>query len=137
MVPGKVFALVFGPEFHNVNIVVLALAVGILALSVSIILSSFFSGMGKHYVNAIGSGIGLVFTLGAGLLLIPRYGYVGAGLTASIAYLAATVQQVYMFFRVAKPTVSDFFIRKEDIDYIRNRFFRGKSKNLLNVTHFP
>ncbi len=98
------------------------LAIGILMLSVSIILSSFFSGIGKPVHNAIGSGIGLIFTIVLGLLFIPRFGITGAGIVASISYSVSTLYQFIVFIRYSKLKASDFLLKKEELIMIRNEF---------------
>lgn len=130
VLPTYFFGVLFGKEFAGIKIVMLALAVGILMLSISIILSSFFSGIGKPVHNAIGSGIGLIFTVVLGLLFIPRMGIMGAGLVASITYSVATLYQFIVFFRYAKLKATDFLLKKEELLMIKNEFkliFMSKS----------
>lgn len=115
LLPTHFFVFIFGPEFSGVKAVIISLAAGIIALSFSILLSAFFSGMGKPIHSAIASGIGLVFTIALSLWLIPVFGIVGAGIAASAAYTAATVYQLILFVVMAKVKARDFFIRKEEI----------------------
>jgi O-antigen/teichoic acid export membrane protein len=100
----------------------LSLAIGILMLSISIILSPFFSGIGKPVHNAIGSGIGFIFTVVFGLLFIPRIGIIGAGFAASISYTMATLYQFIVFFRYSKLKLTDFLLKKEELLMIRSEF---------------
>jgi len=115
LLPAGFFVFVFGPEFSEVKPVIISLAVGIIALSFSILLSAFFSGMGKPVHSAMASGIGLLFTIGLSLWLIPVYGIIGAGMAASAAYTAATIYQIILFVVIAKVKVRDFLIRKEEV----------------------
>lgn len=115
LLPVQFFLFVFGPEFSGVKPVIMSLTAGIIALSFSILLSAFFSGMGKPMHSAIASGIGLVFTLFFSLWLIPVYGIVGAGIAASCAYLSATLYQLIAFVILAKVKPTDFLIRRSEI----------------------
>jgi len=99
VLPAQFFVLIFKAGFSNVTEVILSLSPGILAVALSLMLSHYFSGSGKPWHNTISSGIGLVFTVGLGFTLIPVYGISGAGLTASAAYMAGMLYQLFIFIR--------------------------------------
>jgi O-antigen/teichoic acid export membrane protein len=120
LLPDSFFMFVFGKEFTGLNKVVQSLAIGILSMSVSMILSHYFSGTGKHYHNTISSGIGLVLTLVLGFTLIPSMGIIGAGITASISYFSSALYQLIVFIRITGTGVSQFLVRKEDISFLRS-----------------
>jgi O-antigen/teichoic acid export membrane protein len=109
------FPLVFRPEFAGIKPVMLVMATGILTFSVSIILSPYFSGMGKPIHNTISAAIGLVFTISATLLLIPRLGLPGGALAASLAYTASTIYQFVVFVRITHVRARDFLLTGKDI----------------------
>ncbi|MFH1297798.1 MAG: polysaccharide biosynthesis C-terminal domain-containing protein [Bacteroidota bacterium] len=115
MLPASFFVFVFGPEFSGIKPVIISLTVGIISLSFSILLSAFFSGMGKPMHSAIASGIGLIFTIALSLWLIPVYGIIGAGIAASCSYTSATVYQLIAFVVLSGVKAKDFLIRKEEI----------------------
>ena len=108
------FPFVFKQEFSPVKIIMLALAPGILAFSFSIILSPYFSGTGKPVHNTISAAIGLVFTLVLGWLLIPRMGFVGAGISASVSYSMATLYQFIVFVKISHVRAQHFIFRIND-----------------------
>jgi len=124
LIPGFLFQWVFGKAFDQIRPVIASMGVGILTLSISMIFSQFFSGTNKPYHNTISSAIGLVFTLGFGLLLIPVWGIIGAGITASISYTSATLYQFIVFCRISRLKAKDFIIRKSEI-----RLFIREMKN--------
>ena len=99
LLPASFYTLIFGEEFSQVKSVMFYLAPGIAAFAVSGILSHYFAGVGLYRVNTISSSVGLVFTLALGFWLIPEYGIPGAGITASISYIASTIQQIVVFTR--------------------------------------
>jgi len=115
MIPDIAFQWVFGKEFNEIRPVIIALGIGIITLSASMIFSTFFSGMNKPYHNTISSAIGLVFTFSLGLLLIPSFGIIGAGITATVSYTAATLYLFIMFCRQTKLQARDFLLKREDI----------------------
>lgn len=115
LLPTSVFTWIFGPEFSGVKPVIISLAVGIITLSFSILLSAFFTGLGKPVHSAIASGIGLVFTLVLSLWLIPVYGIIGAGIAASVAYTSSTIYQLILFVIMAKVKARDFLIRPDEV----------------------
>jgi O-antigen/teichoic acid export membrane protein len=57
---------------------------------------------GKPHMSLAVSVVGLVGTLVAALILIPRYGSSGAGAASSVGYAAGTVLCCYFFVRLAR-----------------------------------
>ena len=127
------FPVFFKPEFAAVKMILAALSIGIITFSVSIILSPYFSGMGKPVHNTVSAAIGLVFTLVFGLILIPAYGFAGAGLSATISYSVATLYQFIVFGRMTGIRPGDFLLRKSDISEllsgVKEQLKSGKREN--------
>lgn len=115
IIPQGMYEFVFGEGFGSVKTVIVFMSVGILSLSVSQILSHFFSGTGRQKFNAIGSGVGLIATLACGFSLIPTMGLTGAGLTASAAYSASAIYQLWVFMRITHTRAVDLAPQKQDI----------------------
>lgn len=114
-IPRFVFEAVFTPRFGDVKLVIVSLAAGIVMMSVSMIFSGFFSAINKPYHNTISSAIGLIFTIVLGVLLIPRYGIMGAGLSATISYSFLTLYQFMIFSRMTKLGLRDFMLTRAEI----------------------
>jgi O-antigen/teichoic acid export membrane protein len=114
------FSMIFKPEFRMVPVIMYTLAAGILTFSISINLSPYFSGMGKPIHNTISAAIGLFFTVVFCVVLIPRFGLIGAGLAATLSYIAATVYQFVVFIRKTKTGPADFLLKKDDIMLVLN-----------------
>ncbi|MCX6251557.1 MAG: polysaccharide biosynthesis C-terminal domain-containing protein [Bacteroidetes bacterium] len=127
ILPTSFFSYLLGRNLPDIKLVMVFLATGILTLSVSIILSPFFSGIGKPVYNAISSAIGLVFTVGLGLILIPKYGVIGAAISASVSYSMATFFQLIIFIRKTGLKGADFLLHKDEITMMKNEF-RGLIK---------
>ncbi len=109
------FPVIFHPEFAPVKNIMLILSVGILIFSVSIVLSPYFSGIGKPDHNMFSSGLGLVLTLISGFILIPRLGLAGAAMTAVISYATATLYQFIVFLRLSGILFRDFLLTGSEI----------------------
>lgn len=96
-VPGSWYRILFGEEFQHINRIIWSLGPGIVFFGIALILGYYFSSTGRHFVNAIASMAGLIMTLIAGYILIPRLGSYGAGMTASLSY-GLTALVVYGFY---------------------------------------
>ena len=115
LIPYNFFTFLFGKDFSELPVVILSLSSGILFLSLSFSLSHYFSGIGKHYHNSISSSIGLIFTIILGYILIPEYKLIGAGITASVAYLSILTYQIFFFIKISEAKIKDLLISYNDI----------------------
>ncbi|MCB0790387.1 MAG: polysaccharide biosynthesis C-terminal domain-containing protein [Flavobacteriales bacterium] len=125
VLPGVLYSTLFGPEIVGLFPLIALLAPGIIAMSASQAFSHFYSGTGRNRHNAIGSLLGTVMTIGAGLLLIPRYGLHGAALTASLAYGANAIYQLIVFLRITQGGAADLWITRQDLERGRTALARG------------
>ncbi len=99
-IPREVFEWVFSKEFGDIKIVILSLAPpGVIALAANTIFSHYFSGTGQPRYNLYSSLVGLAITIPALIILVPRYGLLGAGISASLAYSMAVVYQGWVFHK--------------------------------------
>jgi O-antigen/teichoic acid export membrane protein len=119
LLPDSLYVAVFGQDFYGVRKVILSLSAGILANAVAMILSHYFSGTGRPVHNMTGSMAGLLVTLVLGLIFIPRYGVIAAGVTASLSYMVNLIYLLVIFIRTEKPGLADFCVRKSDLVLIR------------------
>jgi O-antigen/teichoic acid export membrane protein len=126
-IPAFVYRKIFGPEFGMIRLVIASLGLGIITLSLSMVLSPFFSGINKVYHNMISSAIGLIFTVVLGFLLIPRFGIIGASITASISYTASMIYQFIIFSRMSHLGIKDFILTKGEI-----KLLVSETRNFLN-----
>lgn len=118
ILPESFFTWILTDKFSGIKNVIWALSPGIIAISANMIFSHFFSGTGRHHHNAISSGIGLIFTLSLGFILIPKWGVVGAGITSSISYIATTTYQAIVFSRINHIHSRDLMVTHEDFQFI-------------------
>jgi len=78
--------LVYTSAFASAYVPLLALLPGVVLLGGAKVLTNEIAGRGYLQYNSINSGIALVLTIILDLVLIPRYGVLGAAIASSIAY---------------------------------------------------
>ena len=118
LLPSSVYTYLLGVEFGDVRIVILCLSPGIAMFSISGMFSHFFSGTGKFHINTIASGIGFIVTVTFGLLLIPDYHIVGAGITATLSYLSIGIYQFLEFTWSTNTKIKEFLPSSKDYKVI-------------------
>ena len=118
VLPESFYGAVLGEEFMSVRMIIILLAAGILATSISMMFSHYFTGVGKPKYNMIGSSIGFVFTLILGFSFIPKYGIAAAALTASASYMANMIYLMIIFIKFTGAKFSDFALKKDDVRFL-------------------
>lgn len=119
-IPSSFYRFVFGEEFGQIRTVIVVLSPGVIMFSLSFVLSSYFSGTGKHYVNSISSIVGLISIVLCSLFLIPDFGIIGAGLAASISYLVTTIIKFSYFLMISKSKINDMIYKKSDFNSLKS-----------------
>jgi O-antigen/teichoic acid export membrane protein len=74
------------PEWHAAFPALVVIMPGILSLSLSKVLAAYVSGLGRPIATAVAGVVGLTVNLAVNLLLIPRWGIVGASAASLISY---------------------------------------------------
>lgn len=113
--PSQFFIFLFGQEFGDIALLLKILAPGILFFSVFIVLSHYFSGIGKYYVNAFTSFIGLIATLISLYLLTSEFGIIGTAIANTISYVITGIIILIIFIKQAKIKFKDLLIKRSDI----------------------
>jgi len=116
VIPSSIYSSVFSNEFTDINLIIMSMSIGIIALSCTMIISPYFSGTGNQKLNAHSAFAGFIVTVIAGLILIPKYNILGAGYTATLSYLVSMIYQFYLFKKQSKVNLSVFLIKKQDIE---------------------
>jgi O-antigen/teichoic acid export membrane protein len=120
VLPENFYEIIFGEGFGAIKIVILCLAPGILALACSMIFSHYFSGTGRPKYNMIASLIGFIATLIAIYPMVKNFGYIGAGLMTSFAFIAGAIYQFIIFKKLTETRVRDFIISSDDFKLAKN-----------------
>ncbi|MBC7447129.1 MAG: lipopolysaccharide biosynthesis protein [Hymenobacteraceae bacterium] len=98
-VPASVLAFVFGADFGAARPVIVWLAPGVFAMSIGMLLSTWFAGIGQYAPNNRATAAGLLVAAVACILLIPRFGVQGAAAATSLAYLTVASVLLWQFRR--------------------------------------
>jgi O-antigen/teichoic acid export membrane protein len=107
---------IYGEAFAPSVIPLWLLMPGVVALSISKILTSDLAGRGLLQYGAYSSAISLVATVICDLVLIPRWGITGAAVASSISYCIATLVVLFFYVRISGNGLAVVLIpRKEDV----------------------
>ncbi|MDK2978723.1 MAG: hypothetical protein PWP52_1437 [Bacteroidales bacterium] len=121
-IPSEVYQFIFGDEFINMQAIIQSLSPGILFFSISFIISAYFSGTGKHYINSISSIVGVIVIILLSVFLIPKYGVIGAGIAASLSYFSTTMVKLISFCSIGKISLKKFLLTKTDLKEVKSIF---------------
>jgi O-antigen/teichoic acid export membrane protein len=113
--------LVFGERYASAVPLTLLLLPGAAAMSVSKVLSRYFSSSNRQQLAALAMAVGVVVDVTALVLLIPRWGVAAASVAASAAYLASLAFSGAAFLLGAELRRDDFrsFPGREIRAYLR------------------
>lgn len=112
--------LLFGRQFSPSTVAVWLLLPGIIALSVAKILTSYLLGRNQLRIDLLASASGLVLTLAFDLALIPPYGFAGAAVASSLAYIATVIVQTAWVLRNSTISLPELLIlNRQDIARMR------------------
>lgn len=107
--------LIFGESYAGTTGPVVALAPGVVALSMMRPIAVFVTRLNRPYVVSSALIIGLVANIGLNLMMIPWWGIVGAAVASSLVYIGLLVWAAVWFLQatgltwfVLIPTSSDF-----------------------------
>jgi O-antigen/teichoic acid export membrane protein len=96
--------LIYSSAFAGAYVPMLALLPGAVLLGAGKVLTNEIAGRGYPHYNSINAGVALVLTVALDLLLIPRYGILGAAVASSVAYSAIFVTAVVFYRTVSRKT---------------------------------
>lgn len=97
-----VLPLAYGASFHAAVVPSCVLLVGLSVEGAAAVASAYLWGCGRPGANSVGMGIGVGVTVVLDVLLIPRYGALGAAITSSAAYLVSTTVLVVLAHRIIR-----------------------------------
>ena len=97
LLPSEVYSFVFGKGFEEISQAIRILSIGVLPLSIASNFTQYFYAKGNFKISTFASIIGLVITIIAGLILIPKYQLQGAALAATLSYFTTFAIEFYFF----------------------------------------
>ena len=104
LLAGPVTRLLYGAGFDSAVLPAQVLVVGMLLSGAAGAASGYLYGRGRPGLNSTVLGLGLAVTVVLDLLLIPRYGALGAALASATAYLATDGLLVLVLLWMSRPT---------------------------------
>jgi O-antigen/teichoic acid export membrane protein len=108
------------PDYTGSLPAFLVLLPAVVSLSLGKIMTSYISGRGKPGPVSVGAIITLVLNLVANVILIPRYGIVGAATASLISYTAMTAMMVVVACRISGLSPADLIVpRKAELVMVR------------------
>lgn len=117
-----IIPFLYGVEFKDSVFLFQLLLIGIVPFCITTIIAAYFAGKGKIKVNLYCSLIGFIVCLIFDLILIPRYGNIGAAIATIISYFTSTVYIVLVYLQKTRSPISAIiFIRKQDIMMLKNK----------------
>jgi len=99
LLPDALYSFVFGEGFEQVRWLLMPLALGVIANSMQMALTSYFSAMGNFKISLQSSVFVLIVNITSSVLLIPEFGITGAAWAFSITYTCAFGFYAYCFYR--------------------------------------
>jgi O-antigen/teichoic acid export membrane protein len=107
------------PAFVPALAALYVLLPGVVALSITKVVSQYISGLGMTATVSAVTILAFVINVAANLFLIPRFGIVGAATSSLVSYTASSVVITQIAARLAHSHARDFWIpRRADVTFI-------------------
>ena len=115
----NLIGVIYGPRYYGSIAPFRALLLGIFSLSLGKILANDIAARGKPELNALSNFIGLITNVTLNIILIPKFGIVGAALATSISYTFTSIMFIGSFLKLTGLTLKQLFIfNKDEIEII-------------------
>jgi O-antigen/teichoic acid export membrane protein len=98
------------PMFTNSLPVCYVLLPGVMALSLSKVMSSYAAGRGRPGPTSIGSTLAVIAHVAATIVLIPRFGILGAALAADVSYGVSAVFMLIVARRISGCSIRSMIV---------------------------
>jgi O-antigen/teichoic acid export membrane protein len=93
----------YGSDFTGAITPAHIILIGLAPQGIAAVITAFLYGIGRPGLNSWAMAVGLVATVVLDLLLIPRFGAVGAASASAVAYASSTLALVCLFGWVNRP----------------------------------
>lgn len=113
------------PAYRGAFLPMCILLVGVVALSVHKVISGDLLGQGLPKYPTYTSTVALAVTIAGAVVLIPRYGIIGAATASALAYTLQTLLLLWFYRRSTPVNWRELFVpRREDARYYRGLIVR-------------
>jgi len=107
--------LVYGNDFRGAVVPAWILLAGLVGEGVAGLVGAYLYGVNRPGLNSLAIGVGVLLTIVGDVLLIPRYGAVGAALASAVAYVT-TVGTLLACFAAAGSGPTGRKVNEEAVD---------------------
>jgi O-antigen/teichoic acid export membrane protein len=116
------FPFIYGETFSRMYWPMLLILPGIWALSVMVLLASYFSGKGNVKINIYGGILSVVIVLVGNYFLTFRYGMIAAAFISSIAYCSYMFFLLNKFMKEYNVPITDFLVpKRSDLHFLKQQ----------------
>ncbi|MGZ4091312.1 MAG: lipopolysaccharide biosynthesis protein, partial [Bacteroidia bacterium] len=126
VIPNSFFVFLLGAGFENAKSIMMMYSPGILMLSFAGIISHYFSATGKLKTILICNGLGFITAMLFAHLLIKKYSYTGAAISADVSYSVLTISLCVAFFLANNLKFKEIFSVKKDFINLKELFHAGR-----------
>ncbi|MBU1700746.1 MAG: polysaccharide biosynthesis C-terminal domain-containing protein [Candidatus Eisenbacteria bacterium] len=119
-----VMPILYTEDFEQALPAFRVLIPGIIALTLSKLLSSDLSGRNRRGLPTIAMAVAFALNLGLNIILIPRHGILGAAWASTSSYTLQTLLTIIFFCRVSGVPAIDLFLWRKDDYQLYGRLMR-------------
>ena len=114
-IPDGFYTFLLGKDFHDMKTIILVMLAGAFILSVQRIMSAYFSGTGKFYINNIAALTGLACNGAFLYFFLLNYQLLGMAVASSLTYFVIFIYGFYNFRKITQFHWADLKFKKEDL----------------------
>lgn len=119
--------LLYGPAYQEAGVLFTALLPGMTALGIHLVVDSYFAGSGFPPITYGGAVFAVTAKVGLNLIVVPRFGALGAACVTSVVYCGLLVLKGVWFVRTTGVPVHDLIVaNRSDIAYVMDRLRVGE-----------
>jgi O-antigen/teichoic acid export membrane protein len=112
---------IFGASFSGATDDLRVLALGAFGIVIFELLTNALTAQRKPMLASAAIGVAFVLTAALDLLLIPRYGGLGAAVATTVAYTGGGIAAALIFDRAMHARLSDLAPRRDDLVWLARK----------------
>jgi O-antigen/teichoic acid export membrane protein len=123
MILGRWLVLsMYGPAYGQAGLLFTILLPGMTALGLHLVIDSFFAGSGFPPITFGGAIVALAAKVGLNLVVVPRYGALGAATVTSLIYVSLLIVKMTWFRHTTGVAWKDLLMpNRSDVIYLKDR----------------
>lgn len=133
---------IYGAEFADAVTPFRILSIGIAFTAFGTLFVTFNNAHGFPRFNVYANFAALAVTIALDILLIPRYGIIGAAAASTLAYIVSALFACYSVFVLQRVPLGNYFLVQPSdvrlgINYLRRRLSRARDTKLASTSASP